>query len=137
MRRYFFGFGVGVLMLLCAAQASLGVSVLLLTNSSGVLAASESTLKSRLEQAGFTVNTLWDADTQANFTAAFANNDCVYVPSSITSTDVANKLRSAQIGVVNEEVLLMDELGLCTTGGTTTSGSSISISTNSHYITNT
>ena len=135
MRRYLMQLGVGFLMLLCAARTSIAVNVLMLTDSSGTLTTSETTLRSRLQQAGFTVNTLWDADTQANYTAAFSNNDCVYVPSSVLSTDVANKLRSAQIGVINEEVLLMDELGFCTTGGTTTSGNSISIATNAHYIT--
>src|SRR5690349_12148341 len=109
------------------AHPALGVNVLMLTDSNGVLSSSESTLKSRLEQAGFRVNTLWDGDSQANYTAAFADNDCVYVPQSVTSTDVNTKLRSAPIGVVNEEVLLMDDLGLCSSNGTTTSGNSLSI----------
>ena len=73
-----------------------------------------------LEYAGFTVNTLWDGDSQANFTAAVANNDCVYVPSSVSTTDIGTKLRDCPIGVVNELVSLMDDLGLCTAAGTTT-----------------
>ena len=109
--------------------------MLLLTNSSGSLTPVESTLKTLMESSGYTVNTIWDGDSQANFTAAFANNDVVYVPGSVSASDVSNKLRTAQIGVVNELAAFMDELGLCSSNGTTTTASSLSISTNSHYIT--
>src|SRR4029079_18425215 len=82
-----------------------------------------------------TVNTLWDGDSQANYTAAFANNDCVYIPSDVSTTDMANKLRTCPIGIVNEIVGYMDDLGICSAAGTTATVSSITIATNSHYIT--
>jgi len=119
-----------------AGQAALALNILMLTNNSGSLTAIETTLKSRLESAGWVVNTLWDGDTQANYDAAFANNDIVYVTSDITTTDVANKLRLCPIGVINEIPGYMDDLGLCTAAGSTSSTSSVSISTNTHYVTN-
>jgi hypothetical protein len=126
---------VALLLTLLASQGAFGLSVLMLTDSSGSMTSVESTLKSRLESAGFTVNTLWDGDSQSNYTAAFANNDVVYVPSDVSATDIGTKLRTCNIGVVNELVGFMDDLGLCTTAGTTTSVSTITIATNSHYIT--
>src|SRR3954469_70333 len=119
-----------------AAQPTFALNILMLTNNSGSLTAVESTLKTRLESAGWTVNTLWDGDTQANYDAAIANNDVVYITSDIAPTDVGTKLRTCPIGVINEPVAFMDDVGLCTAAGTTTSVSSLSISNNTHYITN-
>ena len=48
---------------------------------------------------------------------------------------MANKLRTCPIGIVNEIVGYMDDLGLCSAAGTTVTVSSITIATNSHYIT--
>ena len=79
---------VGVLVALFASQGSVGVNVLLLTDSSGSLTTVESNLKTNLQAAGYTVNTLWDGDSQANYTAAFANNDVVYIPSDVSTTDM-------------------------------------------------
>ena len=118
-----------------ASSALRAVNVLLLTDNSGSLTTAESTLKTLIESAGYTVNTLWDGDSQANYTAAFANNDVVYIPSSVSATDIGNKLRDCPIGVVNEIAAYMDELGLCSSTGTTTTRHPITISTNSHYIT--
>src|SRR3954470_6763688 len=127
---------VGLMLALFAGRSAFGINILMMTTNSGSLTAVESTLKSRLEAAGFVVNTLWDGDTQANYTAAIANNDLVYITSDITPTDIGTKLRTCPIGVVNEPAAFMDDLGLCTADGTTTSVSSISISSNTHYITN-
>ena len=126
---------IGVLVALFASQAASGVNVLLLTDNSGSLTTVESNLKTNLQSAGYTVNTLWDGDSQANYTAAFANNDVVYIPSDVSTTDMGNKLRTCPIGIVNEIVAYMDDLGLCSSNGTTTTSSAISIATNSHYIT--
>ena len=60
-------------------------NVLLLTDNSGSLTTVESNLRTNLQLAGHTVNTLWDGDSQANYTAAFANNDCVYIPSDVST----------------------------------------------------
>jgi hypothetical protein len=125
----------GLAFALTAANSAFSINLVMLTANNGSLTSSESTLRSLLQMAGYTVNTLWDGDTQTNYNTAFANNDCVYVPGDVSSTNISNKLRTAQIGVVNELPSLMDELGLCTAGGSTTSSSSISISTSGHYIT--
>lgn len=125
----------GVLVALFASQEASGANVLLLTDSSGSLTTVESNIKTNLQAAGYTVNTLWDGDSQANYTAAFANNDVVYIPSDVSTTDMGTKLRTCPIGIVNEIAAYMDDLGLCTSNGTTTSSSTINISTNSHYVT--
>src|SRR4051812_6549460 len=135
MIRRLISFLVGPTLALSATGAAFGINLVMLTANSGSLTASESTLKSLLQSAGYTVNTLWDGDTQTNYNTAFANNDCVYVPGDVSTTNIANKLRTAQIGVVNELAGLMDELGICSSNGSTTSASAISISTSSHYIT--
>src|SRR3954469_12091650 len=119
-----------------AAQPTFALNILMLTDNSGSLTAVESTLKGRLEAAGWTVHTLWDADTQANYDAAIANNDVVYITSDIGPTDVETKLGPGPYRVINEPVAFMDDVGLCTAAGTTTSVSSLSISNNTHYITN-
>jgi hypothetical protein len=133
-RRYFSAL-IGVLMVLVAGRSVWGATVLMLTNNNGSLTAVESNLKGLLESAGHTVNTLWDGDSQANYTAAFANNDVVYIPSDVSTADMGTKLRTCTIGVINEIAAYMDDLGMCTSDGTTTSTSSLNISTNSHYIT--
>src|SRR4051812_47679663 len=126
---------LGTILALAAGRSALAINVLMMTTNSGSLTAVESTLKTRLESGGFTVNTLWDGETQANYDAAIANNDLVYVTSDITPTDIGTKLRTCPIGVVNEPVAFMDDVGLCTAAGTTTSVSSVSIVNNTHYIT--
>jgi hypothetical protein len=127
---------LGMIVALACGRSALGLNILMLTNNSGSLTSVESTLKSRLEAAGWVVNTLWDGDTQANYTAAYADNDVVYIPSDVSTTDMANKLRDCPIGVINEIAGYMDDLGLCTAAGSTTFTSSVSISNNTHYITN-
>src|SRR3954454_21609824 len=135
MRRRGLAVALGMLGTLFASQSAEGLDVLMLTNNSGSLTAVESSLTTRLQSAGFIVNTLWDADTQATYTAAFANNDLVYIPSDVTITDMGTKLRTCPIGVVNEIAAYMDDLGLCSSNGTTTSSSTVTIVTNSHYVT--
>src|SRR3954452_1557447 len=127
---------LGTVLAFAAGRSVFGINILMMTTNSGSLTAVESTLKTRLESGGFTVNTLWDGDTQANYDAAIANNDLVYVTSDITPTDIGTKLRTCPIGVVNEPVAFMDDVGLCTAAGTQTSVSSLSITNNTHYITN-
>src|SRR5690348_1418280 len=104
---------VGLTLALSATGSAYGINLVMLTANNGSLTTSESTLRTLLQMAGYTVNTLWDGDTQANYNTAFANNDCVYVPGDVSSTNISNKLRACQICVVNELASLMDELGIC------------------------
>src|SRR5689334_21637938 len=126
---------IALFVALLASETAWGVNVLLLTDSSGSLTTVESNIKTNLQAAGYTVNTLWDGDTQANYTAAFANNDCVYIPSDISTTDMGTKLRTCPIGIVNEIPAYMDDLGLCTANGTSTSSTTINITNNTHSVT--
>ena len=83
---------IALLVTLLASRSALGVNVLLLTDSNGSLTTVESNIKTNLQAAGYTVNTLWDGDSQANYTAAFANNDCVYIPSDVSTTEGCERL---------------------------------------------
>lgn len=118
----------------CATLAA--PNILMVTTNNGSLTALESGRKSQFEGAGFVVNTIWDGASQATFDAAFANNRAVYLPDEATATDVSYKLREATIGIVSEHPGLADELGFCTTAATTTTGSDITVTNNTHYITN-
>src|ERR1043165_6805389 len=126
---------LGLFLTFSACQPAFGVNILLITDSSGSLTTVESNIKTNLQAAGYTVNTLWDGDSQANYTAAFANNDAVYIPSDVSATDMGTKLRTCPVGIINELTGYMDDIGLCTSAGSTSSSSTVTISTNSHYIT--
>lgn len=135
MKRYVLRAVAGLLAMLFAASSASALNVLLITDNNGSLTTVESNIKTFMQAAGYTVSTLWDADTQANYTAAFANNDVVYIPSDVSATDMGSKLRTCSIGIVNELVGYMDDLGMCTSGGSTTTVSSFTIANNTHYIT--
>lgn len=112
-----------------------GDNVLLVTNNNGYLTSQESLRKSRFESWGHTVNTIWDAASQATFDAAFDANDVVYVCEEANANDVSYKLRNAPIGVISEERYLDVELGFSSRDGTGTSQRNIRITDNSHDIT--
>ncbi|MDJ0701184.1 MAG: DNRLRE domain-containing protein, partial [Woeseiaceae bacterium] len=107
--------------------------VLLVVANSGSLTSQESAKQALMESWGYTVNIIDEDDVQADFTAAFANNDVVFVTEDATSSDVGNKLTAAEIGVVIEEVNLADELGL---GASISWGSGTELMVHAgHYIT--
>lgn len=88
------------------------------------------------ESWGYTVTLIDDSDSQANYDAAVAVNDVVYVSEEVNSGSVSTKLRDVTIGVVNDEGYLHDEFGF--TSGNTSANSShtvIDIVDNSHPIT--
>jgi len=51
---------VGLTIALAATSSAFGINLVMLTANNGFLTSSESTLKSLLQSAGYTVNTLWD-----------------------------------------------------------------------------
>ncbi len=112
------------------------INILMVTRNSGSLTTAEADRKAEMESWGYTVNTIWDGAAQASFTTAFTQNRAVYLPDESTSGQIGNILRFAPIGVMSEHLTQVDELGLCSSSTTTTSSATVTITNNSHYVTN-
>lgn len=85
---------------------------------------------------GYTVTLIDDSDSEANFDAAIAVNDVVYISQTTSASSVAYGFTDATIGVVNEKPYLHDEFGF-TTNNTANSATDtgFDIADNSHAIT--
>lgn len=118
---------------LLASSATSAATVLMVTAGS-TLSATESARRSQFEAWGYTVATIEDSDSQANFNAALSSVDVVYVPESVISADVGYKLRETPLGIVNEERALMDEFGI-SSNFTTSASTHVFIIDASHPIT--
>ena len=108
--------------------------VLLVVVDPGNLTAQEAEKQALMESWNFTVNLIDESDSQAEFDAAFADNDVAYIPQDINSSNLGTKLRNATIGVVNEEGEQVDELGFSSDKLFKTR-QVIDVVDNSHYIT--
>jgi hypothetical protein len=90
--------------------------------------------KARMESWGYEV-VPFTANQSANaYDAALADVDVVEVTEETHSSHVGTKLRDTEIGVVNEERALIDELQMANSGGSY-SDDEIDIVENAHYIT--
>ena len=98
------------------------------------LTVSEADKKTQVESWGYTVNLIDEAESQTNFDAALASNAVVYIPETINPANVGSKLTAATIGIVNEEKMLLVELGF-SRDFDSNSRSEIVILDNSHSIT--
>ena len=78
-------------------------TVLMVIANSDSLTREETTIKTQFQNWGYTVTTVWDNDAQANFDAAVAACDVVYIPSTIQELELMSKLRTATKGVVSAE----------------------------------
>ncbi|MEE9533150.1 MAG: fibronectin type III domain-containing protein, partial [Acidimicrobiia bacterium] len=116
------------------APAGTGKTILLVTPNAASLVAQDAAKKTLMESWGYTVVPITASDTQANFDAAVATSDAVYISEEVTSGDVGTKLRDATIGVVNEEDALENEFGF-SSANTNYTDSAIDITDNTHYIT--
>ncbi len=129
------------LIICCAALIAMApaplraLTVLMPTENNGSLTSEESAHKTQFEAWGWTVTTIWDADTQANYNTAVTNVDVVFIPESIISGDLNTKLRTTTKGVVIQEPALDDEFGLSTNGAGNVDATQINILTITHPIT--
>ena len=89
---------------------------------------------SLFERWGYTVNTIHDGASQADFDTALTENDVVYFSEEALSDDIGTKITGATIGVVSEEGRLCDELGIASSS-IWAAGTTIDITDNTHYIT--
>lgn len=91
--------------------------------------------KNMLTGWGYTVTPISQGDSQSNFDIAVAANKVAYISSTLGSaTLLGSKLRNANIGIVNENLKQIRELGIAD-GESQTNDSTISITDNAHYIT--
>lgn len=95
----------------------------------------ESLRKTQFEGWGYAVNTIEDSSTQATYDTAVALADVVYIPNTVSESDVSTKLRLAAGGIVSELELLDDEMGFGTSNGGWSNGSTIEVFNNSHPVT--
>lgn len=108
--------------------------LLFVVANAGSLTAQETVRRMQIDVWGYDVTLIDDGDSQANYNAAAAANDVVYISEEVVSTTLGTKLTNAAIGVVNEEADLNDELGVSSSGAWP-SAATITINNNSHYIT--
>jgi hypothetical protein len=87
-----------------------------------------------IESWGYGVNLIADDDSQANFDAAVAANDVVYISETVDTNMVGTRLTNATIGIVNEEMQLYADLDLGN-GIAKVTMSQINIIDNTHSIT--
>lgn len=108
--------------------------IVLVTDENGTLNDQERWRARRLLQWDFAVVLLWDGDTQANYDAAVAAADAVYVSATCDPAEVGHKLRTAACGVVTELAELDDEFGYSTIDGSYSDSSSIIVRDRSHPV---
>jgi prepilin-type N-terminal cleavage/methylation domain-containing protein len=115
-------------------DGQVSLSVLLVVINAASPTGQELHRKGLMESWGYSVELITAADNQSAFDAAAGRNHVAYIPEDVSSDDVNTKLKRATIGIVIEERLLMDDFGI-SPGASAFTNTSISITDNSHYIT--
>ena len=109
--------------------------LLLVVADAGTLSSAEAERKALIESWGYTVSVIDDSDSQANFDAAVAASDVAYVSSTVSEAALGMKLKTAPIGLVNEQGALVDEFGFGLQNVNYKSLIEIDVLDNTHYIT--
>ncbi|MCG8508492.1 MAG: PA14 domain-containing protein, partial [Rhodospirillales bacterium] len=91
--------------------------------------------KTLFESWGYIVTVLGDSDSQAEYDAALADADVVYISEEASSGDVHGKIDDTTLGVVIEELYNHDTFGLTSGNGDEFTDNEIDIVDDSHYIT--
>lgn len=110
-------------------------NLLFVVNNDSSLNSYEIKRQTFFESLGWTVVLIEDSDSQATYDAALVDASVVYVSESVNSHSVNSKLKSATVGVVDEERLLHDDFEFASSGASTHTMQTIDIVDNSHYIT--
>jgi fibro-slime domain-containing protein len=108
--------------------------LLLVTPNAASLTAQDSAKRAMFQGWGMLVTPFTANSTQAQYDAAVATVDVVYVSEEVTETDVSTKLRSAPIGVVCEDRPLNTQMGFSSSGADV-NATTIQIADNTHEIT--
>ncbi|MCA9249052.1 MAG: hypothetical protein KDA42_18145, partial [Planctomycetales bacterium] len=83
---------------------------------------------------GYTVEIISSVESQNKFDDCLDKASVVFVSAEASAAEVGNKLQNARIGVVNENPLLIDELGMAE-ATTSTSSNILIFNDTTHYIT--
>lgn len=126
---------LGIAAFCAAPPCAHAAVVLMVTDQSSSLTSEESARKAQFEAWGHTVNTIWDADSQANFDTALSAAEVAYVPFPCQAGELGYKLREAEIGVVFEKTDLDIVFGFSNSVGTGQFTNAIVITDDSHQVT--
>ncbi|MEM1109692.1 MAG: LamG-like jellyroll fold domain-containing protein [Planctomycetota bacterium] len=107
---------------------------LLLVVGDAVLSTQDQAKKALFESWGYTVFTIVDTASEADYQTLAENASVAYISEEAYSFDIASRLYNRWLGVVNEEAQMYDELGMANSRGYYT-GNTIRISNNTHEIT--
>ena len=88
-----------------------------------------------IESWGFDVTLILASAPQADYDAALADVDVVFISSAISSADLGTKLTAATVGVLSEDIGLVDEFGIAEATLVPKHSQSINIIDNTHYVT--
>ncbi len=112
-------------------------SVAMVVPDSANLTAQDTARKNQLQNWGYIVNLVDAGAAQAVYDAAATANSIFYVTAPCASASVSTKINAKTCGIVCEQGLLAGTMLMSSAAGTTATGTSVNITNNSHYITNT
>ncbi|NNL56457.1 MAG: DNRLRE domain-containing protein [Pseudomonadales bacterium] len=109
-------------------------NILLVVGNDTALDKDDEYKRTLFESWGYSVTLIDDESTQADFDTNFSNNDVAYVSQTALDINLHDKLKLANIGVVNEQGEQNSELGTSAAQAWDTAAS-INIVDNTHYVT--
>ncbi|MBT8131084.1 MAG: DNRLRE domain-containing protein [Gammaproteobacteria bacterium] len=109
-------------------------NLLMVVANPGNLTDQEDAKKTLFESWNYTVSLIDDSNSQSSFDSAVAANHVVFVGADSSASRISKKLNSARIGVVNEEAVLSNKLGM-SSNVSWSSGTVLNIDDNLHHIT--
>jgi hypothetical protein len=110
-------------------------AVLLVVGDAVTLSSKDAGYKALMESWGHTVTLIDDGDSQANFDAAAAANDVIYVSGSSSGPSLLDKLTNTTTGLVNEVNGKIDNFGFSSSTSATANFDTFSKTDAAHYIT--
>ncbi|MDH3642224.1 MAG: DNRLRE domain-containing protein, partial [Gammaproteobacteria bacterium] len=100
-----------------AGSGGPSLNVLFVVGDAATLSSKDAGRKTLMESWGFAVTVIDDGDSQANFDAAAAAADVVYVSGTIGGGALADKLTGSGTGIVNEFYGKLDNFGFSSSTG--------------------
>jgi len=113
------------------------IRVMLLMGNATTPSSQDAAKQAALESFGFDVTPVDDGDSQAKYDDVISQVEVAYISEEVyqNGNGVAQKLVDASIGILNEEVAANDDLLTASSSGGNLTATSIDITDNSHYIT--
>ena len=117
-----------------ALPPPLGLNVLLTVGNATTLASKDVGYVALMESWGHSVTLIDDGDSQANFDAAAAVADVVYVSGTSSGPSLLDKLTGSPTPIVNEINGKLDNFGFSSSSSSSVTDSVFSVTNASHYI---